>query len=434
MAYSRVTLRNLFVVTVLMFARTAMSQLQFESAPINYLTTEPRDRVSRLQLRLDAKEIELPFDEQHGYLSAVLDGLGIPRSSQMLVFSQTSFQLRRISPERPRAIYFNDDTYVGWVQGGDVIEVSAVDPRLGAVFYTLDQRRAAKPRFVRDKGQCTTCHASTRTQGVPGHLVRSVFPDGNGRPLLGSGTYTSDHRSPFEQRWGGWYVTGTHGKMRHMGNVVCREPRDPDSLNTDAGANRTDLKNLVDTAPYLEPTSDLVSLMVLEHQTQMHNYLTLANFETRHALHYNRIMNEALQRPVDYLSESTRRRIERVAEKLVRYMLFDDEFSLTSPVEGVSDFAKGFSTMGPRDGKGRSLRDLDLTRRLFKYPCSYLIYSPAFDGLPDEVRGPVCDRLVGILNESVDGDSYEHLNAADRLAIREILRETKPELAPLLAR
>ena len=251
-------------------ARTASAQLQFEHEPINYNNASVRDGIAVLQHRLDAGEFELNYDADHGYLPALLERLGVPRSSQMLVFSQTSFQLRKISPRRPRALYFNDDTYVGWVQNGDVIELASVDPDQGAIFYTLEQRDVSRVKFVRDRGQCTVCHASSRTQGVPGLLVRSVYPDAGGRPLLGSGTFTTDQRSPFRQRWGGWYVTGTHGQLRHMGNTIARDRDQPEDLDTESGANRTDLKELVDTSAYLKSGSDLVALMVLEHRSEEH--------------------------------------------------------------------------------------------------------------------------------------------------------------------
>ncbi|MGE3779498.1 MAG: hypothetical protein AB7F89_20080, partial [Pirellulaceae bacterium] len=240
-----------------------VGQLMFEAAPIDYHEVGANDPVARLQKRLDAGEVTLAFDKWHGYLPAVLEQLQVPVSSQGLVFSQTSFQLRKISPSRPRAVYFCDDVYIGWCQYGDVVEVSAVDSQLGAVFYTLEQEESSRPRFVRDKGQCLTCHASSRTQGVPGHLVRSVFADRGGVPLLGSGTFTTDHTSAMAERWGGWYVSGTHGDQRHMGNVMVQNKRDPESLDREAGANVVDLSKLVDTTPYLSPHSDLVALMVL---------------------------------------------------------------------------------------------------------------------------------------------------------------------------
>ncbi len=407
---------------------TAWGQIDFEKEPINYGTSSTNDPVAELQERIDSGEVPLAFDEKHGYLRSVLELLGIQPSSQVLVHSKTSFQLRRISPSRPRAVYFNDESYVGWVQHGDVIEVMATDPVQGEVFYTLFQDKDDHPELIRDRGQCITCHASSRTQGVPGGLVRSVFVDAGGQPQYGSGTFTIDHRSPFAERWGGWYVTGTHGQMRHMGNVVAKNRQHPEALDREAGANVTDLSDRLNVSPYLTPHSDLVALMVLEHQTQMQNYLTLASYECRSAAHYDGVMNTALDRPKDFVSDSTSRRTESVGDRLLRYILFADEFPLTSPVEGTSTFAKDFEARGPRDSRGRSLRDFDLQSRMFRYPCSYMIYSPSFDRLPDPVKQHVVKRLHDVLTEKEDDQEFSHLSTDDRQAILEILVETKPDL------
>ncbi|MCA9245557.1 MAG: hypothetical protein KDA42_00550 [Planctomycetales bacterium] len=407
---------------------SARGQLEFESPPINYGEAHSHDAIAKLQQQLDAGKAELAWDDEHGYLKAVLAALDISPSTQMLVFSKTSFQLPRISPKLPRAIYFNDDVYIGWVQNGDVIEVSATDPELGAVFYTLAQRDSEPPKFVRDRGQCLTCHASSRTEGVPGHLIRSVYSSASGMPIFGSGTYRTTQASPFEQRFGGWYVTGTHGVARHMGNVLATE-REPEQLDREAGANLTDLSPLVDVEPYLEPHSDLIALMTLTHQAEMHNWITRANFETRLALHSSAIMNEMLDRPADYQSESTQRRIERAAEQLLECMLFVKEEPLAAPLAGTSGFAETFAARGPFDSQGRSLRQFDLKTRLLKFPCSYLIYSEAFLKLPPAVKLRVYTRLDEILTGRSRADSFEKPAAADCAAIREILLETHPELA-----
>jgi hypothetical protein len=341
----------------LTFQQALYAQFDFEREPILYQKQEAQDPVALLIQELKAGSAKLEYDEEHGYLPALLRKLDVPASSQMLVFSKTSFQLRRISRRSPRAIYFNDDVYVGYVQNGDVVEISAVDPQLGGVYYTLSQERAERPVIVRDKGQCLICHASSRTENVPGHLVRSVYPDLGGQPQFGSGTFTTDHKSPFSERWGGWYVTGTHGAMRHMGNVASTSKLEPENLDRERGANVTDLSDFVNTSPYLEPTSDLVALMVLEHQTQMHNLITRANYEARHAAHYDGIMNAAFKdRPTDYVSDTTKRRIASAGDKLIDYLLFKEEFQLTSPVKGVSTFAEDFAAQGPRDKQGRSLQ------------------------------------------------------------------------------
>lgn len=414
-------------VTMLLHAHPVAAQLDFEAPPVNYNKAEASNPVEDLNGLLRTGEQTLTFDDEHGYLKSVLDLLDVPDSSQMLVFSKTSFQLRRISRRRPRAIYFNDDVYVGWVQGGDTLEVSVADDHLGAVFYTLRQKPVDRPQLTRDRGQCTICHASARTSGVPGHLVRSVYPSSSGQPNFGAGTFTTDHRSPFKERWGGWFVSGTHGKLRHMGNVTADEEA-PQSLDREAGANVRDLSDHVNTGPYLTNHSDIVALMVLEHQTRMHNLITRLNFETRSAQHYDAIMNKALERRADHRSESTTRRINSAAEKLVEYMLFSAEFPLSAAVAGTSTFAADFSKRGPRDSQGRSLRELDMKRRMMKYPCSYLIYSTPFDALPEAAKSRVYERLLEVLSGEDQSEAFAHLSTRDRGNILEILRDTKRDL------
>jgi len=405
----------------------------YSGPPINYLTAEVNDPVTKLARRLETGEADLPHDEKRGYLPAVLKALEIPVSSQMLVFSKTSLQQSRISPQRPRAIYFNDDVYVGYCQDGDVLEIAATDAKQGVTFYTLDQSFDAVPQFIRDQGQCLTCHASSRTQNAPGLLIRSVFANASGMPEYGSGTFTTDHASPLKERWGGWYVTGSHGDMRHMGNAIFNK-RDGE-LDRDAHANLTSLENLVSTAHYLSPHSDIVALMVIEHQTQTHNAIAWANYETRRAIHQSEIMNRALDRPAEHLSASSQRRIERAAERVVEHLLLCDEFPLTSPIKGTSGFAKEFQSRGVRDSLGRSLRDFDLQTRMFRYPCSYMIYSDAFAGLPDNLRRKILILLSDILDGDITGEraeKYSHLSKVDRQNIKQILLATQPEFTALL--
>jgi hypothetical protein len=429
-----VTTMALAVVAVLAASSVACAQSStFEQPPIDYLNAPVNDAVAQLAGRIASGTTKLDFDDKQGYLLSVLKELGIPISSQTLVFSKTSLQLQRISPRRPRALYFNDDVYVGFCQNGDVLEFAATDPMQGAIFYTLDQSKADSPEFVRDRGSCLTCHASSRTQNIPGYLVRSVFADGSGYPILGSGTYNTDHTSPMEERWGGWYVTGTHGKTRHMGNVLY----DKDDIRgnrelSDKGSNITSLDSLVSTTAYPSPHSDLVALMVLEHQTQMHNAIAAANYETRQALHQSYQMNELLERGEGHISESAGRRIDAVAENVVRHLLMSGEVRLSEPVAGTSDFANEFVMRGKRDRNGRSLRELDLQDRVFKYRCSYLIDSPAFDTLPDQVRTRIYDRLVDVLVDGETSKDFNHLSSADREVVAEILKELKPEFAARL--
>ena len=207
----------------------------------------------------------------------------------------------------------------------------------------------------------------------------------------------------------------------------CPNVRGPENIDRERGANRSDLSDLFDVRPYLTPKSDIVALMVLTHQTQMHNWITRAGFETRKAIHSDEVMNKALERPYDYRSESAKRRISSVAEDLVSYLLFSEEFKLTSPVEGDAAFRERFARDAARDSKGRSLRDFDLQTRLFKYPCSYMIHSSSFKSLPAPVMEEVLSRLSAALG---DPAATPHLSDADRTALREILAETVEGFPP----
>ena len=414
----------------LVWTGAAAAQVNFEESPINYNKATPDNAISRFQKKLDAGQLKLAFErkEGRGYLPAVLDALKIPVSSQVLVFSKTSLQIKHIDPLSPRALYFNDDLYLGFVQGGSVLEVSASDPELGTVFYTLSQFEMSRPKFVRKTFECTQCHAGSMTQGVPGHIMRSVYPGPDGMPVFREGTYRSDHSSPFEERWGGWYVSGTHGKMRHMGNLIFRQGDSSRNLDRDRGANADDLERWFDTDPYLTPYSDIVSLMVLEHQAKMHNLITRAQFEGRITQRDSKVMNRMLEREAAFQSDSTKRRYESSAKRLVDYMLFVDELPLQDRIEGISGFQAEFPKAGPRDKQGRSLRDFDLERRLFKYPCSYLIYSDSFGALPKPVLEVVYRQLWEILTGKNQSKEYAHLSVEDRRAILEILIETRKGL------
>jgi hypothetical protein len=415
------------LVLLLGVARSAGTD-DFERAPIRYSEATPENCVTRLQARIDAGRARPVFDARLGYLPWVLDQLEVPRSSQMLVFSKTSLQRSRIAPKTPRAVYFGDDVYVGFCQNGPVMEISAVDPLLGAVFYTLDQEEAASPKFMRHGDNCLLCHGSSQTRGIPGHLVRSVYPDRSGLPILSAGSHRVDHTTPLERRWGGWYVTGTHGPMTHLGNHIVRDQRPVGQVENLDGLNVTSLADRFDATRYLTPHSDIVALMVLEHQTEMHNLITRAGIQTRLALYDEAELNRELGRSADYRSETTTRRIRSVCEPLVKYMLFSGEAKLTHPVKGTAPFAQQFAQRGPRDGKGRSLRDLDLQTRLFKYPCSYLVYTPAFNALPPAAKEYTLQRLYDVLKGTVYGRDFDHLNSDDCRAIYEILIATKKDL------
>ncbi len=388
--------------------------LPLDHPAIRYWERAPDNAVSRLDAGLIEGRATLAFaDGGLGYLPSLLTQLDIRIDSQVMVFSKTSLQAVIVSPRQPRAIYFNDDAAVGFVPDADQIEVAAVDPGVGVAFYALPTERSDRARFSRST--CLRCHHGPATLGVPGLYVGSVYPNPSGRANIHLGTVVTDHRTAFDERWGGWYVTGTHGALRHRGNAVARDPSAPDRLVTEGTRNITSLTGTLDTSRYLSPVSDIVALMTLEHQTQVVNLMTRLTWQARIS-------------SADGSGDVVDGAVNALVEDLLAYMLFVDEAPLPDPVTGVSTFTATFPERGPHDGLGRSLRDFDLRTRLFRYPLSYMIYSRSFDGLPDHVRARLYERLHAVLTGSEPSDAFAHLSAEDRRAILEIVRETKSDL------
>jgi hypothetical protein len=423
---TRTPLRSVALAALFSVAVTTRAD-EIEREPIDYATAPAHNCVTRLQSRLAETKTLAQAKDARTFLRSLLTELKVPESSQVLVFSRTSLQRQKISPDRPRAIFFNDDVYVGSCQNSDLFELSAVDPKLGAVFYSAEFRPGKAPAIQRHNDACMSCHGSSATSGYPGHMVRSVFPDDEGFPILSLGTYRIDQRTPLKQRWGGWYVTGKTGSQTHLGNRTFKGNEDRDVV-VRSTQNRTKVDDLIEAERYLHGSSDIIALMVLEHQAEMHNLLTKANFQTRIGQHQDASLNKELGRAPDTMSETTWRRIQNVGEQLVKYMLFADETPLVEPVVGTTSFAKDFAAQGPRDAKGRSLRDVDATGRLFKYPCSYLIHSEQFDTLPAAMKDYVLKRLHDVVSGRDQRQTFAHLSASDRQAILEILRETMPNL------
>jgi hypothetical protein len=364
------------------------SNLPADHPAIRYRSDPSADPVAQLAAELDRGESSLEFDVRLSFLPSLLERLSVTSDSQTLVFSKTSVQEARISPRTPRAIYFGEDVAVAFIPGSETLELAAVDPAKGPIFYSLDARNTGKPRIVRAEG-CLHCHQGPATLGVPGMYVGSVATRPSGRADFRLGSIVTDHRTPFPDRWGGWYVDGTTSET-HRGNSVSTDPEFTSSIS----ALRFDAKS------YPAATSDIVALMTLEHQTQMTNLLTRLSWEAR----------------LDSKGPALAARLEEV----VRYMLFLDERPLSAPIRGASAFSETFPRRGPRDRKGRSLRDFDLEKRLFRYPLSYMVYGRQIQALPEPIR----DRLFQRLHETLESDLVA---PEDRRAILEILADTRLE-------
>lgn len=433
LAFGLGTLSYLALPVAAQIAVRNQGYIPFSEPPINYRSQEPNDPVALLQKHLDEGKVSIAYDEKdHGYLKSVLELLKVPVESQTLVFSKTSFQYTKISPEHPRALYYNDDVYVGSVHDGKTIEIVSFDPMQGAMFYLMDEKKVDKPAFQRAELDCTQCHVASGTRGIPGVLLRSVHPVQNGSLLSRAKTFVSDQETPLKERWGGWYVSGSLAKAS-LANTVFSQP--PADSGPAAETVATSLGQGYDPKSYLAPGSDQVALLVLAHQTQMHNLITLTNYRTRLGLY---ALTQEVGHPADpvppleALPEKTRQQIEAPAEQLLRYLLFVNEAPLggldAKRVIAESPFARAFAARGERDSLGRSLRDFDLHDRIFRYPCSYLIYSSAFDAIPDPARTYVYRRLLEILSGQDKSQDFANLSGQDKQAILTILLETKTGL------
>jgi hypothetical protein len=369
----------------------------------NYLKRPPRDPVAQLSRKIEQGTLQLDFAPDMGYLRSLLEALHVPIESQMAVFSKTSLQSERVEPANPRTIFFNDTVSVAWMRGG-FIEMASLDPEQGVIFYTLQQQFQQKPQLLR-RDDCLRCHLSDDTLGVPGMMARSRYTAPDGMPKLLLGGFNTDHRSPMEERWGGWYVTGKAGPAGHMGNTMV-DGDEPDTATHPARYPES-LQGKFDTSAYLSPYSDIVALLVFNHQVRMTDLIIRVGWEARAA-------------PAAKLRDA--------AKELVDYMLFVDEAPLAGRIQGTSGFAAKFAAEGPADSHGRGLRQLDLEKRLMRYPCSYMIYTPAFDSLPAAARTAIYQRMWQILSGEEKSAKYARLSPADRQAIVEILRATKPGL------
>ena len=368
--------------------------IDFERDPIRYSRAASKTRVDSLGTSIDEGRQVLSFTKANGYLGGLLQSLDISTATQVLVFSKSSAQRDHIGPRNPRAIYFNDDVYVGYIPGAPSLELTASDSRLGTVFYTLDQRRLEKPQFERTS-QCLECHAASRTMGVPGHLFRSFSVDGSGWVDFTKLGDQITHRLPFADRYGGWYLSGQQLPDGTQGRLL-----------SDSYRNGSVAPFSVDVYP--EPGSDYVALLILGHQIHFHNYVTRLNYEARIAMgQYGHV-----------------RYLKQQIEGFMKYLLFMDEVPLPEPTLGSTEFIKDFSKRAKRDSEGRSLRDFDLGTRLFKYRCSYMIGSTAFGGLEATVRREISLRLKEILELSNPKAPYNLLPRKEREAIRSILVST----------
>lgn len=413
------------------FAQAPPTKLPYDTEyPImHYGRTPTHNAIARLQQRLAAGEVKLAFAAPRGYLDSLLAALNIDPSSQTLVYSKTSFQTGAISATTPRALYFDSETYVGFVQGSGNLELGTMDSELGQVFYILPNREAAAPQMQRETLTCLACHDTYELSGggVPRFLLMSSYVNIHGDQLTHEDNILTTDETPIESRWGGWYVTGQTGKQVHVGNILVTKVEELVKLDSVRRGNIDSLQGLFDTQPYLSDKSDVVALLVLQHQVTVQNLLTRADFEVREAL------ARSANHP-DALPVKKRNTLHGYLDDLAKAMLFGDAAPYTDTIRGNSGFAAWFQKQGIKDGQGHSLRDFDLHTRLFRYPVSYLVYTPAFNALPAYARDYVFGRFAAVLQGRDTSEPFAFMTATERRDTLQILTATAPAFAQYLAK
>jgi len=423
-------LRILLVVGLMgpLAPRASAQQVEpFEEPPINYSATPTNDRATAISAKFQSRAMEIRSMPAKKRLQWLLAELGVPVESQIFVFSKTSLQRELINPETPRVLYFSDEAYIGWSPTG-AFEVAVFDAKLGATFYVFEPHATKEEPLLARSGDCLLCHS--RHEHTPSLRTRSVFPDANGEPLSGSGSSNIAPSTPLAERWGGWYVTGTKAPFEHRGNLTGKKIDDFEGPAAQPTRNLLSLEGVVDTRRYLLKTSDVVPLLMHDHQVHVHNVLSKANQDARIALHRWPAMREILGLPKDAPPQGSCLVVfDSQAEKVLDALLCRDEAAWPAGgIQGDGVFAPAYAKTRKPDAKGRSLRDLDLQTRLFRYRCSPLIYSESFATLPKELHDIILLRLSSGLRAFPPSPSFGHLPDDERAAIHEILSATLPNL------
>jgi hypothetical protein len=392
------------------FVASAVAEYDLDDARHDYWHRPLTDSFTKLKAELESGRTQLDGAGEKECLLSLLKALNIPASSQMLIFSTTSLQLSLISPRNPRALYFNEDVYVGFIPGGK-FEIVSLDPQAGGVFYIFPVPRNGEAVRIERSTRCMNCHSREDTGYVPGLVVKSVVPGPTGGSLQSFRQGLSGHAIPYSDRFGGWYLTGKHGITEHWGNLIGRfqegkllkQPIEPGRY--------------FDFGRYPVATSDVLPQLIHEHQVGFANRVIEAAYFTR--------QTAGASAPT---AEQTKA-LDAKAKDLVRYLLFADEPALpTGGIEGDAAFKTDFLANRRAIPAGASLKDFDLKTRLFRYRCSYMIYSSVFQGLPETMKQRVYRALREALDPQRADRQFAYLPAQEKQAIRTILKGTLPGL------
>jgi hypothetical protein len=411
-----------------------------EYPSVGYSGPAHDNRIWRFQQKLNSGELKLQWEPHFGYLRSVLKALEIDPSSQIMVFSKTSLQTSVINEQTPRAIYFNDDTYVGFVLNTDLMEFASVDAKVGIVFFGMINRQDTAPVLERDGGRCLTCHDtySMMGGGVPRVMIMSAPVDSQADTRTFGSASEVDDRTPIAERWGGWYLSGWYQPGRgaapvtHFGNLPLRTEtlgHQGDRLREliPGRDNLGSVSAYFDTSLYISDKSDVVALLVSEHQTFVQNLITRVLYKV------STIMSRGDGNPAprSWADIEPRRQtaLKQVSEPLIRALFLTDAVPLAGQVITSSGFSERFAQRGPKDSEGRSLRELKLEKRLFRYPLSYMIYTESFNTLQPFVREYIDARIVEVLQGRDQTGISAKLTDEERASISQILADTAPRFA-----
>ncbi len=381
---------------------------RFPEPPHAYWTKTPADAFAGFLAKQQGGRGALLSGDAREQLVSLLQALNVPQASQLLAYSATSLQSGLILPSNPRAIYFNEEVYVGYVPGGR-LEVAAIDPVLGPVFYLAQSDATGRLQAQRTE-RCMNCHAGRTSWGVPGLVAESVIATASsGASLDGFRRELAGHTIPLAERLGGWHVTGPHEQGEHLGNLLGAASAGGYTKFSNPPGSRFDWGH------YPVRTSDLFAHLLHEHQIGFHNLVTLGLYRTR----------DALAAGGGSVRQEDRAPMDEIAWRLVRYLLFSGEAAL--PAGGLKpepELQAAFSARRIAGPSGRSLRDLELGTRLFVNRCSYMIYTHGFSALPGELKQRVLRGLALALGEKGAPSEFAYLPAEEKRSIRLILRET----------
>ena len=386
--------------------------IDFKGPPHSYLEWKPKDRFAELQEKAQKGEVKLDTTNDKAFLTSLLEALNIPVSSQIMVFSASSLQSEIINPRNPRALYFNEDTYLGWVPGG-LVEIIAADPEMGPMFYVFDRLRPGGPvPNVTRSTKCMNCHAGNATRRLPGLIAESLLVSRAGSSLETFRRDVQGHQIPLEDRFGGWHLTGQHNLSHNHANVMGIP---------NAGKNQivpVEPGQYSDLSLHLLPTSDILPNLMNEHQMGFENRLVYAIYTVRQLKSEGKGM----------LGAAAKAEIEERAQELARYIVFADEAKF--PAKGmVGDpaYVRDFLRDRKVSKAGLSLKDLDLKTHMFKNRCSYMLYTDTWKAAPKELKERVYYHMALYLREAPDAQ-HAHLAPGERVAIRGILKDTMTDL------